>query len=438
VLAFLKTQSTVWLVIAALTVLTSPNSSDAQTKPMHETIHERIQWTPVEIRNMRGLRIGALPALPADKSNAVADNPKAAQLGHQLFFDTRLSSDGQVSCASCHLPGIAFTDGRKLARGVGTAGRNAMTIVGTAYSPWFFWDGRKDSQWAQALGPLESAVEHGGDRTQYAHVIASDAHYRSQYEALFGPLPDLADNDLFPPFAGPVSATEKIAAWMRMTPDNRIAVSTIFANIGKAIAAYERLILPGPTRFDRYVEAQLAGNDKVAKTLLSSEEEFGLRLFLGPGRCTQCHNGPLFTNNTFHNTGLADPLGRQPDQGRFIGVKQVLTDEFNCRSRYSDASAQDCTALKFIKTSDPNFDRGFRTPTLRNVSVTTPYMHDGRFATLREVIAHYNVAARRPNGLTELSPLNFDKRQLSALENFLRTLNSAPNISSYWLEPPAK
>ena len=388
--------------------------------------------------SLRGMRIGALPALPADKSNAVADNPKAAQLGHQLFFDTRLSSDGQVACASCHLPGIAFTDGRKLARGVGTAGRNAMTVVGTAYSPWLFWDGRKDSLWAQALGPLESAVEHGGDRTQYAHLIASDPRYRSQYEALFRPLPDLADSTRFPPFAGPVGENDKHAAWKRMAPDDRVAVSMVFANIGKAIAAYERLILPGPSRFDRYVEAQLAGRDKVAEKLFSPEEESGLRLFLGPGRCTQCHNGPLFTNNTFHNTGLADPVEGQPDRGRLIGVKQVLTDEFNCRSRYSDASDQDCSVLNFIKTSDPHFDRGFRTPTLRNISLTTPYMHDGRFSTLRDVIAHYNTAARQPKGKTELFPLNFDKRQLTAMEKFLRTLKSAPNIPPSWLEPPER
>jgi cytochrome c peroxidase len=307
-LVIFKPWRAVWfaVAVAAFTLFASPNSSNAKT--------ERIQWTPNEITSLRGLWIGALPALPADKSNGVADNPKAAQLGHQLFFDTRLSSDGQVACASCHLPGIAFTDGRKLSRGVGTVARNAMTIVGTAYSPWLFWDGRKDSQWAQALGPLESAVEHGGDRTQYAHLIASDARYKSQYEALFGPLPDLTDNGRFPLYAGPVRAASTHAAWKRMAPDDRIAVSTVFANIGKAIAAYERLILPGPSRFDRYVEAKLAGRDKAAKTLLSSEEEYGLRLFIGSGNCTQCHNGPLFTNNTFHNTGLAGPLKGKPDQ----------------------------------------------------------------------------------------------------------------------------
>ena len=141
------------------------------------------QWTAEETTTLRSLWIGSLPALPADATNRFADDPRAVSLGHKLFFDVRFSSNGEVSCATCHMPEILFTDGLPLGVGISEMTRKTMTIVGTAYSPWLFWDGRKDSQWAQALGPLESPIEHGGNRTQYAHLI--DEFYRAEYAAIF-------------------------------------------------------------------------------------------------------------------------------------------------------------------------------------------------------------------------------------------------------------
>ncbi|HUQ83945.1 MAG TPA: cytochrome-c peroxidase, partial [Gemmatimonadaceae bacterium] len=132
------------------------------------------RWSASERETLRSLSLASLGPLPADPSNRYADDHAAAQLGHRLFFDARLSSNGKVSCASCHLPAQDFQDGKRLATGVGTTSRRTMPVPGTAYSPWQFWDGRADSQWSQALGPLESAVEHGGDRTQYAHLVAAD------------------------------------------------------------------------------------------------------------------------------------------------------------------------------------------------------------------------------------------------------------------------
>ena len=129
------------------------------------------QWTEAEIAAIRALWLGSLPPLPPDPSNQYADDARAAALGQEFFFDTRFSVNGEVACATCHLPELDFQDGLPLAQGVGTTTRRTMPIAGTAYSPWLFWDGRKDSQWAQALGPLESPVEHGGARTQYAHLI---------------------------------------------------------------------------------------------------------------------------------------------------------------------------------------------------------------------------------------------------------------------------
>ena len=155
-----------------------------------------------------------------------------------------------MSCGTCHDAARDFQDGTPLGKGVGTTTRRTMPIAATAHSPFLFWDGRKDSQWAQALGPLESPVEHGGTRAQYAHVIAT--HYRTEYERTFGPLPDLSG---VPRVAGPVEDPAARAAWTRLPDTQREAVTGIYVNIGKAIAAYERRIQYGPSRFDRYVEA---------------------------------------------------------------------------------------------------------------------------------------------------------------------------------------
>ena len=196
-------------------------------------------WSEAEVERIASLSLDRLPALPPDPSNAVADDPAAAALGEALFFDTRLSGNGRVACATCHLPDRQFQDDRPVGLGMGKTGRRTMPVAGTAYSPWLFWDGRKDSQWSQALGPLESAVEHGGDRTQYAHLVA--AHYRRPYEAIFGPLPDL---DGLPPHAAPAGEPAVVAAWEAMGEGDRDNVNRVFANMGKAIAAFERGIVP--------------------------------------------------------------------------------------------------------------------------------------------------------------------------------------------------
>ncbi len=252
----------------------------------------RENWTKDEIATLRSLWIGNLPPLPPDPSNKVADDPRAVALGKRLFFDERLSLNGKVACASCHQPELLFQDGRPLGQGVGIATRKTMVIAGTAYSPWLFWDGRKDSQWAQALGPLESPVEHGGTRTQYAHAIAR--YYREEYEALFGPPRELSDARRFPTRAGPVADPAARAAWESMAPEDRETVTRLFANMGKVIAAYERRIMPGPSRFDAYAQAVLNNDRAAMRKAFTPDEVAGLRLFIGGAQCLNCHNGPLF------------------------------------------------------------------------------------------------------------------------------------------------
>lgn len=356
-----------------------------------------------DIGVLGSLWIGSLPQLPPDPSNAVADDPRAAKLGHRIFFDTRFSANGEVSCATCHKPELFFTDGLAQAQGIGQTSRSAPTIVGTAYSPWFFWDGRRDSQWAQALGPMESPVEHGGTRTQYTHIIARDETYRAEYEALFGPLPNLSDRTRFPENAGPVDDPDAQLAWETMTPEDRKTVTQIYANIGKAIAAYERLIVPSPSRFDIYVQALLDRDEETMKTALTPDEVAGLRLF-GQGNCLRCHNGPLFTSNSFHNIGVSPADGLPPDFGRIKGVQQVVDNEFNCLGQFSDAGLEDCAELRFAKTIGQELVGAFKVPTLRNVAETAPYMHAGQFATLGEVLDHYSRAETGPLGHNDLEP----------------------------------
>lgn len=394
----------------------------------------RHEWTSAEIEELRSLSIAALEPLPADPTNRVADDPRAIDLGRRLFFDTRLSANGRVACSTCHQTERGFQDGVALAVGVGTTARRTMPIAGMARAPFLFWDGRKDSLWAQALGPLESAVEHGGTRAQYAHVVA-DA-YAAEYEQLFGALPDLSG---VPRRAGPVDARDAATAWAALSDAQREAVTRVFVNIGKAIAAFERRIDVEPSRFDQYVAtltsrrpANLSRRgfrrvrrepENISGRGFSPDEVAGLRLFIGRANCTQCHNGPLFTNNDFHNTGVPPRAGLPNDEGRLTGATLVARDEFNCRSRWSDAPTQ-CAELDFLVTGDHTQARAYKVPSLRNVAERAPYMDAGQFATMADVLDHYNRAPAAAIGHSELQPLRLTARDLRQLEAFLRTLSS--------------
>lgn len=375
-------------------------------------------WTAAELATLQTLGLDNLPPLPPDPSNQYAGDSRAAALGQKLFFDTRFSVNGQVACGTCHLPQLGFQDGLPLGQGVGQTGRRTMPIAGTAYSPWLFWDGRKDSQWAQALGPLESAVEHGGSRTQYAHLI--DTYYRDEYEAIFGPLPDLTG---LPAAAGPVDDPTALAAWEAMSAADQEAVNQIFVNMGKAIAAYERTLPPQPTRFDAYVQAAVAGDTAVMRELFTADEAAGLRLFIGQANCIRCHNGPLLTDNDFHNTAVPQAPGLPEDLGRAAGAPQVVADEFNCLSPYSNAAPEQCAELRFILAEGEQLIRAFKPSSLRGVAQRPPYMHSGQIATLEDVLIHYNTAPAAPAGHSELEPLNLSPAELAQLLAFLQTLN---------------
>jgi len=203
--------------------------------------------------------------------------------------------------------------------------------------------------------------------------------------------------------------------------------------MGKAIAAYERLIMPGALRFDAYVEAVLNGDMQTAQTTLTPDEVSGLRLFIDRANCIDCHNGPLITNNDFHNTGVPAVPTLPEDTGRALGAQQVQRDEFNCLSPYSNAAPNDCVELRFMVSDGHDLLRQFRPPSLRNVAERAPYMHAGQFATLEEVLRHYNMAPEAPAGHSELEALNLTDGEAAQIIAFLKTLSGPLDVEPQWL-----
>jgi cytochrome c peroxidase len=392
-----------------------------------------VRWSAEERAVLASLSLQRLPPVPADASNAVERQPAAVELGRHLFNDARLSRNAAVSCASCHDPAQQFQDGLPVSQGVGIGSRRAMPIVGAGHSAWLFWDGRKDSLWAQALGPLEDAVEHGTNRTRVAHLVA--ANHRRDYEALFGALPRL---DSLPGDASPKGNAAEQAAWAAIDPRRREEVSRVFANVGKAIAAYEKSLPHEPTRLDAYIDAMLRSN-RTAGGLLRADEARGLRLFIGKAQCVNCHNGPLFSDQQFHNTGVPPRDAARPDRGRAAATAAVRADEFNCLGPFSDARPEQCQELRFMVTDDPALEGAFKTPGLRGVADRAPYMHAGQFTTLEQVVRHYVAAPHAAVGHSELThrragaaapkhaeraPIELSDAEIADLASFLGTLSA--------------
>lgn len=365
------------------------------------------EWSAEEISVLCSMWIGNLPPLSANPSNIYSDNDAAAKLGQRIFFDTQFSANETISCASCHQPEKNFTDG--LAQPVGGGPRKTQTIVGTAYSSWFFWSGHKDSLWSQALEPLESPLEHDFSRQQVASIFSTNPVYRAEYESIFGEIPALTSDE---------------------------AVTEVFVNVGKAIEAYERKLLPAASRFDDYVQAVMEQDTNKQQMLFSSDEKAGLALYINEAQCLNCHNGPLLTNNEFHGTDVFG-IG-VPDLGRQQGALDVLQDEFNCVSQYSDADDGDCLHLRHIRTEGIELQGAFKTPTLRNIAEAAPYTHTGQFADLASILEHYNNGGTGGRflgnfGHNELEPLGLSNTQLVQIEAFLLTLSGGVAVDMHWL-----
>lgn len=388
-------------------------------------------------------------SLPArgDPSNAVADTPEAIALGKMLFFETGFSVNGKVACATCHQPDKGFTDGRALARTLAQGNRNTPTVLNAVHQKWYFWDGRADSLWSQALQVIENPKEFGGNRMQVAHHVYRSAPLRQAYEQVFGAIPALDDPARFPlqarpgPDDGP--QTEQGKAWQRMSAEDRDVVNRIFSNIGKALAAYERQLVSRSAPFDAYVEGLRTGDPKKLSALSASQKR-GLRLFVGQARCNLCHSGPNFSDDDFHNLGLPGSPRHGADAGRAAGIPQVKANLFNGTGPYSDKPDQAARdRLEYLPA--PSTETGkFKTPTLRSVALTAPYMHDGRLGTLHEVLRFYRQVGASKGGsavgereatLELIPPLT--RRQVEDLVAFLKSLTGEPLPSMLTAAPTA-
>jgi cytochrome c peroxidase len=281
-----------------------------------------------------------------------ADNPQTPskiQLGKQLYFDGRLSADGTISCATCHAPtnGWAGHDATDTGIGGRVGNRNSGTVLNSGYMKYQFWDGRARSLEEQSLGPIHNPVEMGETLENVVRKLNAIPGYQSQFREVFG--------------------TE---------------VTT--NGIAKAIAAFERTIVSGPSPYDHY----LAGD----KQALSPAAVRGLEIFMGKGNCVVCHNGPLFSDQSFHNIGVGMNVPK-PDIGREAVTK------------------------------DPA-DRGkFKTPGLRNVAQTYPYMHDGKTPTLAAVVEFLNAGdGPNPNLDAQIKPLGLSATEQRDLVAFLESL----------------
>jgi cytochrome c peroxidase len=270
-----------------------------------------------------------------------ADNPitnERIERGRRLFADRRLSRDGTIACASCHIPDLGFSDGRRVAIGVlDRAGRrNTPALINRAYGQAFFWDGRATTLEEQVVQPIQDPNE--------MDLTLAEASVR---------------------------------------------VGMPVDEIARSLATFVRSLLSGNSAFDRYV----AGD----RDALDAEQRRGLQLFQGKARCTACHVGPTFSDERFHNTGIAWPDGRLADPGR-----GAVT------GRSEEAGA-------------------FKTPTLREVARTAPYMHDGSIASLNDVIEFYDRGGNaNPSLDADLRPLRLTDDERRALARFLESLNGSP------------
>ncbi len=399
-----------------------------------------VDFTEVEVRRL--LQHSPLGPPPADPTNALADDPRAAALGQRLFFDPRLSATGAIACATCHQPGKGLADGQPLAQGLGQLTRHVPALWNVAWQRWYFWDGRVDTLWGQVFQPLEHPLEMGSSRTALARLIASDERSRTEYEALLGPLPEELDAGSLPEHARPVPdepGHPHARAWEALDPSRRAAIERVAVNAAKAIAAYQRGLSSRRSAFDVFAEG-LRENDPAKLAALSPSAQRGARLFVGKAGCRVCHSGPTFSDGEFHDIGLG-PLGggRRVDSGRFAGLERLLADPFNSASSHSDAPGGEKAEALGRLARGPQTWGEFKTPTLRNVALTAPYMHQGQLASLEAVLRYYStLEGSLPSGHhqeTILVPLGLSAGEAADLQAFLESLTDQA-IDPALLAPP--
>lgn len=335
------------------------------------------------------------PPARRDASNRVSGKPAAIALGERLFFEPRLSGSGGVLCASCHVPFRAFQDGRPRGFGLQEVERNTPSLFNVGLVRWFGWDGGHDSLWSQSIRPLLDPREM---QATAEHVSATVRKlYSKEYESAFGQQPPAGDEELL-------------------------------VDVGKALAAYQETLVSGRTPFDRFRDAMERGDAEEMQTYPLAARR-GLKIFIGEGNCSVCHFGPLFTNGEFADIGV--PFFVAPgkvDPGRAHGLAFLRKSRFNLLGRYNDDPARStATGTRHVEPQHRNFGE-WRVPGLRNVARTAPYMHNGSFATLRDVVKHYsalNEERLHADGEKILRRLDLSEGEVDDLVAFLETLSPA-------------
>lgn len=340
--------------------------------------------------------------LPAarDPGNPQAGRPAAIALGRQLFSDRRLSHDGQLACASCHAQALAFSDGQPRSIAREQLDRNAPSLLNAAHQRWYGWDGASDSLWSQALRVMLEPREFGSSPAQLHALVRSDRELSCRWQQVFGGI------------------------------DTRNGERTM-VQMAQAIGAYVGSLQSPRTPFDEFRDALLRG-DEVAAAAYPLPAQRGLQLFIGRGRCAQCHLGPLFSNGEFADVGV--PFFVRPgvvDPGRHGGIEALQKSRYNLLGRWAQLrSPAEATKTRHVQPQHRNFGE-FKVPSLRHVALTAPYMHDGSLATLPDVIRHYDridLDRLHTDGERLLGPLYLSASEREDLLAFLRSLGDQPIV----------
>ncbi len=334
------------------------------------------------------------PRAEADRSNRVQRSPAAAAWGRELVLDPSLSADGARSCASCHVPALAFQDGRATAQGRGAGRRNTPSLLNAAQWRWFGWDGAHDSLWAASLAPLLNPAEMGHGPQSLAAALRARPGFAARWRVVFG----------------------------RTLPadDEALAVG-----VAKLLAAWEATLRSPRTAFDDFRDALMRGDRRAAARYPLAAQR-GLKLFVGEGRCATCHAGAAFSNGEFGDTGVPFFVAGGVDPGRHGGLQALLASPMNRLGPHNDAGAADprAVATRHVLPQHRNFGE-FRVPSLRALALTAPYMHDGSLATIEDVVRHYSELDEErlhADGERILRPLRLTPAQAADLAAFLRTL----------------
>jgi cytochrome c peroxidase len=346
----------------------------------------------------RTLSFGPWPPVAAlDVSNRVSGDAAAIALGEGLFIDPVLSKDGNFSCATCHDPAQAFTVPLSRAVGRTELDRNSPSLLNLGGLRWFGWGGKSDNLWAASLHPIVAGQEMAHSDQSWKTALGASKHLQA-FETLFGPL-------------------------AQQSPQ------AVLVNTAKALAAYQETLVTSRTPFDVFRDA-LERQDFATAARYPDAAQRGLQIFLGQGNCNMCHSGPRFSNNEFHDAGVPYFIDETTvDQGRFGGLNLLLSSPYTLVGKWNDDPTKSgAWAVQNVRQSHADFGT-FRTPSLREVSATAPYMHNGSLPDLAAVVSHYNeidLERMHADGEAILVPLNFSEAEQQDLVEFLETLSELP------------